>query len=80
MRWANMGGRPLVTSTRTFTPSLDKRVLFHMAAQIQRWRKEDRARWKKERGKGRAPRTYQKWVFGHEARAPGKAQARPPAR
>ena len=79
MRWADMGGRPLVTSSRTFAPSLDKRALFHTAAQIQRWRKEDKARWKKERRKGRAPSTYQKWVFGQEALAPGEAWARPPA-
>ena len=64
MRWADMGGRPLVTSSHTLAPSPDKRVLFHTAAQIQQWKKEDKARWKKERKKGLAPRTYQKWVFG----------------
>ena len=79
VRWADMGGRPLVTSSRTFAPSRDKRALFHTAAQIQRWKKEDKARWKKERRKGRAPRTYQKWVFGQEALSPSKARARHPA-
>ena len=80
VRWANMGGKPLVSSSRTFTLSPDKSALFHTAAQIQQWRKEDRVRWKKERRKGRAPRTYQQWVFGQEALAPGEARARPSAR
>ena len=59
MRWADTGGSPLITSSHTFTPSPAKRVIFHSAAQIKRWREDDIAWWKRGRKKGLNSLTYQ---------------------